>query len=83
MLKRLKTRGATVVLGVVASLALLPGLAFADPSPADGVITEVTAAFGEMETVVLALVAGLFALVIIGIAIRVGVKYAKRGGNQA
>lgn len=61
----------------------LVAAAFAQTSPAGDVTAEITGALGDLRTIVLGVIGAFFALVIVGVAIRVGAKYTKRGGANA
>jgi hypothetical protein len=83
LLHTVKARAGRLALAVFMLVAMLPGMALASEHATHDIEQLVLGAFADVRTAVLALVAALFGLVILGIAIRVGVKYAKRGGAQA
>jgi type IV secretory pathway VirB2 component (pilin) len=79
MLTRIKSRVAAVsLMAVVLALGALP--AFAQET---GVEAEIASALGDLQTIVLGVIGAFFALVIVGVAIRLGSKYVRRGGSQA
>jgi hypothetical protein len=80
MLRSIRARFAAVVLSAMVALLVLPGAAFATTHTA-AIETEITGALDDVKGVVLAVVGALFGLVLIGVAVRVGVKYAKRGAS--
>jgi cellobiose-specific phosphotransferase system component IIC len=79
---RLGRRIAAVSLMALAAVMMaLP--AFAEPTATEQVQTEILAAFTNVQGIVLGIIAGFFALVLVGVAVRVGQKYTKRGGQNA
>jgi hypothetical protein len=82
MLTKIKSRFAAVsLMALVLALGALP--AFAQETGSAEVTTEILSAMGELRTIVLGVIGAFFALLIVGVAIRVGAKYTKRGGANA
>jgi type IV secretory pathway VirB2 component (pilin) len=78
MLNKIKSRASAVIIMAFAMVTMaLP--AFAQTT----VTGEITDAFSELQTTVLGVIAALFALAVIGVGIRVGLKYVRRGASAA
>jgi len=79
-MNKILARVGAVVGFTAASVALVAAPSFAAVDPSVG--TAVTAGFTDMTGLIVGtLVPALFGLVVIGIAIRLGVKYLKRGAS--
>jgi hypothetical protein len=77
MLTRLRNRaGAVVLMAFVMAMAAVPAFA----TTVEG---EITSALGDLRTTVLGVITAFFALAIVGVGIRVGLKYVKRGASAA
>lgn len=79
-----KTRKAAVAMGVTIVSLLTMGTAAFATSPLDGVTSQVTSSQDTFTTFVVGTgVPVLFSLLILGVGIRLGVKYLRRAARSA